>query len=106
MKRSTTRLRPKVHVLRLRKRQQDRRLLTPAVSQRTPVSFFSSPAKNYEMAYSNDTTHLNSRDIRLEFQPSFRILLYYITVHYTILYYITLYYIILYYIILYYINIL
>jgi len=35
----------------------------------------SSPAKNYEMAYSNDTTHLNSRDTRLEFQPGFRILL-------------------------------
>lgn len=36
---------------------------------------FSSPAKNYEMAYSNDTTYLNSRNIRLEFQPGFRILL-------------------------------
>jgi hypothetical protein len=36
---------------------------------------FSSPAKNYEMAYRNDTTYLNSRDIRLEFQPGFRILL-------------------------------
>jgi hypothetical protein len=35
----------------------------------------SSPAKNYEMAHSNDTTYLKSRDIRLEFQPGFRILL-------------------------------
>jgi hypothetical protein len=36
---------------------------------------FSSPAKNYEMVYSNDTAHLNSGDIRLKFQPGFQILL-------------------------------
>ena len=65
----------KGNVLRLRKRQQESRLRVPAVSHRKSQPLVFSPAKNYEMAYSNDTTHFNSRDTRFEFQPGFRILL-------------------------------